>query len=138
MSQSEGLGPVGVRSRRRRRRLRGELERAVDELAGRTDRAGVTVWRVQPVIEICTAESYPTWRSAPERAWRHERTQFSTRTWPDRLNPIAIAGVFLPQSHGGHTTAGDRRRSHCPCSPAAPRHHRTVISSIPTNRWSWH
>jgi hypothetical protein len=45
MSQSEGLGPVGVRSRRRRRRLRRELDRAVDELAGRADHAGVTVWR---------------------------------------------------------------------------------------------
>ena len=60
------------------------------------------MWRVQPVIEICTAESYPTWRSARERTWRHERTQFSTRTWPDRLQPMAIAGVLLPQSHGGH------------------------------------
>lgn len=94
--------PVRVRSRWRRRRVRHELQRAVQELADRADRPGVTVWRVQPVIEICTAEHYPAWRDAREKAWRREHTQFNTRTWPQRLMPAEIAGVLLPQSHGGH------------------------------------
>jgi len=94
--------PVRVSSRWRRRRVRRELQRAVEELAERADRPGVTVWRVQPVIEICAAEHYPAWRKAREKAWRREHTQFSTRTWPERLMPAELAGALLPQSHGGH------------------------------------
>jgi hypothetical protein len=94
--------PVRVRSAWRRRGVRRELQHAIDELAGRAERAGATVWRVQPVVEICPAEHYPAWRQARERTWRRERTDFHTRTWPERLTPTAIAGVLLPQSHGGH------------------------------------
>ncbi|MGH2869049.1 MAG: hypothetical protein ACRDNK_16005 [Solirubrobacteraceae bacterium] len=57
-----------VSSRWRRRRVRRDLERAVNELAARADHPDVTIWHVQPVIEICTAEHYPAWRNAREKA----------------------------------------------------------------------
>lgn len=92
---------VRVRSRWRRHRARRELQRTVEQLAERADRAATT-WRVQPIIEICTAEHYAAWRKAREKTWRRERSDFHTRSWPGRLLPGEIAGVLLPQSYGGH------------------------------------
>jgi hypothetical protein len=94
--------PVRVGSRWRRRRLRAELQWAVNDMAARADRPGMNVWRVQPVIEICGFDHYPAWRQAREKSWRRDRTQFTTRTWPAQLTPPAFAGVFLPQTYGGH------------------------------------
>ena len=93
---------VLVGADRTRRRLEPRSTSSPEELARRADRSGGTVWRVQPVIEICAAERNPDWRQAREKRRSREGTQNNTRTWPNRLMAIELAGVFLPQSHGGH------------------------------------
>jgi len=60
------------------------------------------VWRVQPVVEVCTAIDYPTWRTARERAWKRDGNRYSVRTWPARIMEGELAAVLLMQSHGGH------------------------------------
>ena len=91
--------PLG--SSRRRRRARRDLQRAVDQLADRAQAPGATVWRVQPVIEVCAAAYYPQWRRARTRAWKRDGDHWHTDTWPDRLFEPQSAAVLLPQSHGG-------------------------------------
>jgi len=126
--------PVRVSSRWRRRTVRHELQRAVDELAARAHRPAVTIWHVQPVIEICTAEHYPAWRKAREKTWRRERTQFNTRTWPQRLTPTELAGTYC-HSHTAATTAGSQRKSRCPSSRTARRRHTRRTLTAPMSRW---
>jgi hypothetical protein len=62
----------------------------------------VTVWRVQPVVEVCAARDYPAWRKARERAWKRDGNRYSVRTWPERIAEGELAAVLLMQSHGGH------------------------------------
>lgn len=57
---------------------------------------------MQPVVDVCAAERYPARRQAREKSCRREGAQYSTRTWPNRLVPSELAGVPLPQLHGGH------------------------------------
>ncbi len=93
--------PVKLRSPRQRRRSGQELERAVGELADRANTPGLEVWRVQPIVEVAAPESYQAWRQARERRWRRERVSYTSRSWPARLQPGELAGVLLPQLHGG-------------------------------------
>jgi hypothetical protein len=60
------------------------------------------MWRVQPVVEVCTAMDYPAWRKARERAWKRDGNRYSVHTWPDRITEGELAAVLLMQSHGGH------------------------------------
>ena len=62
----------------------------------------MTVWRVQPVVEVCTAIDYPAWRNARERAWKRDGNRYSVRTWPERIPEGEPAAMLLMQSHGGH------------------------------------
>ena len=93
--------PVNPTSRWRRRRLRSELQRGVAELAERAENPNVTAWRLQPVIEIVADDNYPAWRKARQRAWKRDRSSFNTDRWPTRVPTGELAGVFLPQTHGG-------------------------------------
>jgi len=95
-------GPVRLGTRWRRSRARASLQRQVTELADRASRPGVTVWRVQPVVEVCTAIDYPACRNARERAWKRDGNRYSVRTWPERIPEGELAAVLLMQSHGGH------------------------------------
>ena len=95
-------GPVRLGTRWQRLRARHSLQRQVDELAGRTSRPDVTVWRVQPIVEVCSAMNYPAWRKARERAWKRDGNRHSVRTWPLRIGGDELAAVLLMQSHGGH------------------------------------
>jgi hypothetical protein len=61
----------------------------------------VAVWRVQAVVEVCTAMDYPAWRKARERAWKRDGNRYSVHTWPDRITEGESAAVLLMQSHGG-------------------------------------
>ena len=72
------------------------------ELAARASQPGVTVWRAQPVVEVCTATDYPAWRKARERAWERDGNRYSVRTWPERITEGELAAVLLMQSHSGH------------------------------------
>ncbi len=94
-------GPVPLGSPRRRRRARRELQQAIEQLADRAQQPGVTVWRVQPVIEVCGAAHYAAWRRARARAWKRDKSGWHTNAWPDRLLEPQSAAVLLPQSHGG-------------------------------------
>jgi len=62
----------------------------------------VTVWRVQPVVEVCTAIDYPAWRKARERAWKRDESRYSVRARPERITEGELAAVLLMQPHGGH------------------------------------
>ena len=95
-------GPVRLGTRWRRSRARTSLQRQVSELADRASRPGVTVWRVQPVVEVCTAIDYPAWRNARERAWKRDGNRYSVRAWPERNPEGEPAAMVLMQSHGGH------------------------------------
>ena len=97
-----GAGPVRVTSPWRRGRARRKLQRGVRDLAAKATREHATVWRVQPIVEVCTDAHYAAWRNARERAWKRDDGKFRTRTWPERLIPGEWGGVLLPQSHGGH------------------------------------
>ena len=70
-------GPVRLGTRWRRSRARTSLQRQVSELADRASPPGVTVWRVPPVVEVCTAIDYPAWRNARERAWERDGNRYS-------------------------------------------------------------
>jgi hypothetical protein len=94
--------PVRASSRWRRRKVRRELAQAIEQLRERAERPGATVWQVQLIVEVCTAQHYQAWRKARERRWRREQSNFHTGTWPDHLGPATLAAVLLPQSHGGH------------------------------------
>jgi len=94
--------PVLLGSRWRRVRARRAVQRGVAELAARVQQPDVTTWRVQPIVEVCSAGHYAAWRKARERAWRADGGEWSTRHWPDRLIPGELAAILLPQSHGGH------------------------------------
>ena len=97
-------GPVRLGTRWRRSRARTSLQRQVSELADRASPPGVTVWRVPPVVEVCTAIDYPAWRNArgaPGSATA-TGTQVRTCTWPERIPEGELAAVLLIQSHGGH------------------------------------
>ena len=89
-------------SPRRRRRARRELARALRRLADRATDPRVTVWRIQPVVEVCGAGHYVAWRAARLRAWKRDGSAWTTSTWPERLHEPQTAAVLLPQSHGGH------------------------------------
>lgn len=78
------------------------MQRGVAELAARAEQPDVTTWRVQPIVEVCTAGHYAAWRKARERAWRADGGKWSTRHWPNRLVSGELAAALLPQSHGGH------------------------------------
>jgi hypothetical protein len=41
-------------------------------------------------------------RRARTRAWKRDRGQWNTNSWPERLHEPHSAAVLLPQSHGGH------------------------------------
>ena len=62
----------------------------------------MTVWRVQPVVEVCTAIDYRVWRKARERAWKCDGSRYSVRTWPDQISEGELAAALLMRSHGGH------------------------------------
>jgi hypothetical protein len=62
----------------------------------------VTVWRAQPVVEVCSATHYPAWRKARERAWKRDGNRYSVHGWPERIAEGELAAVLLMQSHGGH------------------------------------
>lgn len=96
---SGGLDHLSVRSPRQRRRARRELQRAVDLLAAGAQHDRGAIHRVQPVVEVCAAEAYVAWRRARERSWRRERSDYNTQTWLERIAPMTIAAVWLPQSH---------------------------------------
>lgn len=95
-------GPVRLGTRWQRTRARHSLQRQIDEFAGRASRPDVTVWRVQPIVEVCPATSYPAWRNARERAWKRDGNRHSVRTWPLRIGGDELAAALLMQSHGGH------------------------------------
>jgi hypothetical protein len=94
-------GPVRLGTRWRRSRARNSLQRHVTELAARASRPDVTVWRAQPVVEVCAAIHYPAWRKARERAWKRDGNRYSVRGWPGRIAEGELAAVLLMQSHGG-------------------------------------
>ena len=85
----------------RRRRARRELQRVIERLGDHASEAEVGVWRVQPVVEVCGAAHYVTWRGARARRWKRDGGQWTTNSWPDRLHEPQSAAVLLPQSHGG-------------------------------------
>jgi hypothetical protein len=95
-------GPMPMDSPRRRRRARRQLARALQRLADRAAELDVTVWRIQPVVEVCGAGHYVAWRAARSRAWKRDGAKWTTNTWPERLHEPQSAAVLLPQSHGGH------------------------------------
>ena len=95
-------GPVRLGTRWRRSRARNSLQRQVTELAARGSRPDVTVWRAQPVVEVCAAVHYPAWRKARERAWKRDGNRYSVHSWPERIAEGELAAVLLMQSHGGH------------------------------------
>jgi hypothetical protein len=95
-------GPVRLGTRWRRSRARNSLQRQVSELAARASRPEVTVWRAQPVVEVCAATHYPAWRKARERAWKRDGNRYSVHSWPERIAEGELAAVLLMQSHGGH------------------------------------
>jgi hypothetical protein len=92
---------MSLESPRRRRRARRELQRVIERLAERATEPDVTVWRVQPVVEVCGAAHYVTWRSARTRRWKRDGGKWTTNSWPDRLREPQSAAVLLPQSYGG-------------------------------------
>ena len=59
------------------------------------------MWRVQPIVEVCTATNYPAWPNARERAWKRDGNRFTVRTWPPRIGDGELAAALLMQSHGG-------------------------------------
>ena len=71
-------------------------------LAARASRPDVTVWRAQPVVEVCAAAHYPAWRKARERASKRDGNRYSAQSWPERIAEGELAAVLLMQSHGGH------------------------------------
>ena len=95
-------GPMPMDSPRRRRRARRQLARALQRLADRASELDVTVWRIQPVVEVCGAGHYVAWRAARSRAWKRDGSAWTTNTWAERLHEPQTAAVLLPQSHGGH------------------------------------
>jgi hypothetical protein len=97
----EVTGPMPLESPRRRRRARRELQRVIGRLADRATEPDVTVWRVQPVIEVCGPAHYVRWRGARARRWKRDGGEWTTDSWPDRLHEPQSAAVLLPQSHGG-------------------------------------
>jgi hypothetical protein len=90
-------GPMPMDSPRRRRRARRQLARALQRLADRASELDVTVWRIQPVVEVCGAGHYVAWRAARSRAWKRDGSAWTTNTWPERLHEPQTAAVLLPQ-----------------------------------------
>ena len=119
-------GPVRLGTRWRRSRARRSLQRQIAELAGRASQPGVTVWRPQPVVEVCTATDYPAWRNARERAWKRDGNRYSVRTWPERITEGELAAVLLMQSHSGQSREQ-------PAEIAVPTFARGLRPRVPTS-----
>ena len=94
--------PVRLGTRWRRSRARNSLQRQVNELAARASQPERSVWKIQPIVEVCGAIDYPAWRKARERAWKRDGNRYSVRTWPERIAEGELAAVLLMQSHSGH------------------------------------
>jgi hypothetical protein len=99
---ARGERPVRLGTRWRRSRARNSLQRQVTELAAHASRPDATLWRAQPVIEVCAATHYPAWRKARDRAWKRDGNTYSVHSWPERIAEGELAAVLLMQSHGGH------------------------------------
>ena len=94
--------PVRLGTRWRRSRARNSLQRQVNELAARASQPERSVWKIQPIIEVCGAIDYPAWRKARERAWKRDGNRYSVHTWPERIAEGELAAVLVMQSHSGH------------------------------------
>lgn len=86
-------------------------------LAERVDQPYVTTVQIQPVVQVCGAESYPSWRQDREATWRREGDRCSTRNWPVALPAGHFAAVLLPIRFGRVSTTA---RDHPPLV-ASPR-----------------
>jgi hypothetical protein len=91
---------VTIRSSRDRRRMVQRLDHELARLAERVGQPYVTTVQVQPVIQLCNYQSYPSWRQDRETTWRREGGRFSTRTWPSALRIGYCAAVLLPLRAG--------------------------------------
>lgn len=123
--------PVRLGTRWRRSRARNSLQRQVNELAARASQPERSVWKIQPIVEVCGAIDNPAWRKARERVWKRDGNRYSVRTWPERIAEGELAAVLLMQSHSEHWK-GQPAEIAVPSSRAAFRP-AGVTLSIPTS-----
>ncbi len=99
--QGQGLtGPVVVKRDKDRQALREDLTAGLAQLAARASRDAVQVLEVQLVVQVCAAPSYADWKAQREQAWRKQRADCSTASWPANLGEGAVAALLLPLAAG--------------------------------------
>lgn len=90
-----------VRNERHRSKLVRKIEDRLVDLET-TDAPSV---EIQPLIQVCAAGSYISWRNNWEKAWRKKQVPWSTASWPPRLSEGELAALLVPVSAGRVGTA---------------------------------